>query len=122
MSEDLKILSREEILNADDRAEETVDVPEWGGAVRVKALSLGQWQDAMKAATQGGVVDDTLASLHTIIEGVIEPKFSVEDVTVLRTKSPAAVTKVIGKIAELSGVDTAAVKAAEARFPDEAGG
>src|ERR1051325_3469724 len=34
-----KLLSRDAVLAADDRTSEVVDVPEWGGPVKVRALS-----------------------------------------------------------------------------------
>lgn len=111
------LLTREALLNADDRREGTVEVPEWGGSVKCKALSLGQWQDAMDGATVNGVVDEGLAAMHTLVEGVIEPKLTRDDIAVLRTKSTTAIMTVMSFIAELSGVDPAAVKEAEATFP-----
>ena len=35
----LKVLTRDDILEADDRLTEWVDVPEWGGRVRIRALT-----------------------------------------------------------------------------------
>lgn len=39
MTTKLKLLTREAILAADDRATDVVEVPEWGGGVRVRALT-----------------------------------------------------------------------------------
>jgi len=39
MNEEIKILSKDEILAVDDLKQEVVDVPEWGGAVIVRTMS-----------------------------------------------------------------------------------
>lgn len=61
MTAKLKLLTRDAILGADDRTSELVEVPEWGGAVRVRALS-GRERDhymsslyTMKPNGQGGM-------------------------------------------------------------------
>jgi hypothetical protein len=48
MSEPMKTLSRDEILAASDLPRVPVDVPEWGGRVFVRALTVGE-QDALFA-------------------------------------------------------------------------
>lgn len=113
------ILSREALLAADDRAEKVIEVPEWGGSVKIKALSLGAWQDAMERSTVDGKVDDNLAGLHTLLVGIVEPELSAEDYEQLRNKGIDGVMRVMGEIASLSGVDANAIKAAEATFPQE---
>lgn len=37
-----KLLTMEEILAADDTAYEEMEIPEWGGTVRLQALTLGE--------------------------------------------------------------------------------
>ncbi len=43
------LLTKDDILGADDLATEDVEVPEWGGCVRVRALT-GTERDAFEAA------------------------------------------------------------------------
>jgi hypothetical protein len=50
-------LTREEILGADDRTTETVDVPEWGGVVTVRSLTgtqRGQYEASGTSMTFDG--------------------------------------------------------------------
>lgn len=45
----LKLLTRDEILAADDKTTEVVDVPEWGGAVTIRGLT-GSERDQYEAS------------------------------------------------------------------------
>src|SRR3989304_4330704 len=45
----MALLTRDEILNANDLAREQVEVPEWGGAVLVRALT-GRERDAYESS------------------------------------------------------------------------
>ena len=44
-----KLLTKDDILNADDLPSEVVDVPEWGGHVKVRTMS-GSERDAFEAS------------------------------------------------------------------------
>lgn len=45
-------LTRDEILNADDREYEDVECPEWGGTVRLRSLSAKEFDDYQKSIVQ----------------------------------------------------------------------
>ena len=49
----VKILSIDDILQADDHTTATVDCPEWGGQVEVRSLTRAEvvkaWEDSMDA-------------------------------------------------------------------------
>ena len=51
----IHILTRDEILESEDLATETVSVPEWGGSVIVRALT-GTERDAYEAEGPGAMV------------------------------------------------------------------
>jgi hypothetical protein len=118
---EVTFLSAEELLSADDRPEKIVDVPEWGGQVKIKALSLGQFQAIYeRAATKNGEVDEQNSTVYWLIEGIIEPKLNLEQASLLRDKNALVVTRVMNEIAEISAATEADIKAAEATFPDGA--
>lgn len=116
----VRVLSVEEVLAVDDRPERVVEVPEWGGAVRIKALSLGQLQDIRTRATVGGEVDEAKSTLYMLQEGIVEPRLTEAQVEMLRQKSVPAIVRLLTAISELSAVDEASQRAAEARFPGPA--
>ncbi len=105
MSE-LKILSLDEVRNAQDIAEEVVPVPEWGGAVRVRGVNIEQGM-ALYEQIQGpdGKLDTNKAMLYAVVAGVVEPKFSESDLPWLRQKSMAALARITEAFNRLSGFD-----------------
>lgn len=116
--EQLPILTVEALLAADDRPTKTIEVPEWGGSVKIKALSLGGFQDATAAATVNGEIDQQKLAVEMLVLGVVEPHLTRDHVPLLREKSITALTSVMGEISELSAVREQDVTAAERRFPD----
>ena len=110
----MKILTKEEILAAEDIPTQVVDVPAWGGAVRVAGMSLGKRNEMMrKIKGKDGEIDPEKASLEAFVTGVVEPKFTREDFDALRQKSASAIDDVTKVFLELSGVGEDATESAE---------
>lgn len=114
-SDNLKILTAEEIWAAKDIEERTVPVPQWGGAVRIRTLSQKQSAELRRKATrinpatkQSELDSEALEQL-LFIEGVVEPKFSITDYGRLGDKSMAAMTTVLKAIMDASGFSAEAV-------------
>jgi hypothetical protein len=113
-----KLLSRDEILAAEDRATEVVDVPEWGGAVTIRALS-GTERDRFETESvsygrtnQGGLqisgvqtnnVRARLVAL-SVIDADGKRMFSDKDVLALGDKSAAALNRVFEAAQRLSRI------------------
>lgn len=128
-------LTRDAILNAADTPEQDVPVPQWGGSVRIKAMTKAEHQ-ALRAqattikpgATLGETVkeiDDQKFETLLVIHSVIEPKFAPDEAELLRGKSAGAIDTIIKAITALNGWTKEAVTAAERSFPprtDEASG
>lgn len=103
------------ILNADDMKFEVVDVPEWGGKVRIRSMS-GEERDAFEASIAGeGKVMNTqnirakLAML-TIVNSKGERIFTKEQIESLGKKSAAGLNRVYEKSAKLSAITKADVE------------
>lgn len=113
----MSYLSREEILKAEDLETRDVDVPEWGGAVRVRALS-GTDRDAFEASKLERQADGTFGfsllnlraklAARSIVDENGELMFNELDVGRLGQKSAAALDRVFQVASELSGLDKAA--------------
>ncbi len=106
------ILSREQILGAQDTQQETVPVPEWGGEVIVRGLT-GTQRDAFEESMYTGRGKDrkenfaNLRARLTVLCIVGEdgkPLFSVKDVEALGNKSAAALDRVFEACQRLSGL------------------
>lgn len=98
------MLSAEDIWAADDIEEKVIDVPEWGGQVKIRALNLRQIaniaQRSIKRNPQTGQ-DETsreTSVIMTLQEGMIEPKLSPQDARRLSEKSAGAVTRIVQAI------------------------
>jgi hypothetical protein len=118
------ILSAEEIWAADDIREDTVEIPEWGGSVRVRALDLTQIAAVATSAmkrnpkTNQEELDRKLSMLYTLIEGMVEPKLTIADARNLEKKSATAVTRIVQAINNLGATEEAIDGAAKSDAPE----
>lgn len=108
----MSILTVEAIRAADDLPTEVVEVPEWGGAVVVRGLSVADWVKLNKNL-RPELSEEQNAAIQALLYGVVEPKFSPADVDWLVTKSLAACTRIVRVFNRLSGFNAGAL--AEAR-------
>ena len=111
-----KILTRDEILRAQDLETVEVDVPEWGGVVRVRGLT-GAERDALEAeaAELRRPLDNFRARYvaRCIVDENGERIFSDEDIEALGRKSAAALNRVFEAAVSLSALTEEDVEALE---------
>jgi hypothetical protein len=105
-------LGRDAILDADDRKYEVVDCPEWGGKVRVRALT-GAQRDAYEESlvvTSGNSKKMNLANARAkmLVLAVVDAEgrqvFSADDVRALGRKSAAPIERIFDAARKLSGM------------------
>lgn len=113
----LNLLSRDAILQAQDLPHEDVEVPEWGGAVRVRALT-GAERDAFEqsiveqrtAGKPGASVKMNMRNIRaklvalTVVDGEGNRLFTDRDADLLGKKSAAALDRVFAVAQKLSGI------------------
>lgn len=113
------VLSKDQILSAIDTEYETVDVPEWGGKVRVKTLT-GDERDSYEQSLidqRGNVTGPKLAGAQarlcalTIVDDDGKRLFSDSDVKALGAKSAQALNRVFDVAVRLSRMTQADVEA-----------
>lgn len=124
----MALLSRDQILNADDLKTKDVHVPEWGGEVRIRALT-GEERDRFEASTvqtRGSKTKQNvenfrarLVSLCIINEDGLRT-FSPPDVKALGKKSVAALQRVFNACNELNGLSDEDVEELTEGFEGEA--
>ncbi len=109
-------LTRDQILSAKDLRVTVVEVPEWGGAVRVRGLSARERLDITRQITSAdGQIDraKTLDLQITIpflcmVDDDNQRLFTDQaDVTALGEKSTAALDRVFAEAQRLSGLSEA---------------
>ena len=107
----VKLLTRDGILQANDLPFEDVDVPEWGGTVRVRTLT-GKERDSFEESisqVRGKKTELRLANIRaklaarSIVDEDGNRLFSDDDISALGKKSAAALDRVFAAARRLSG-------------------
>ena len=102
------MLSKDDILKADDLSQETVPVPEWGGEVIVKAMTGAERDDFECAIHRDGIknFDNIRARLcvMSIVDESGKKVFSPADIEELGQKNGKALDRVFGVAKRLSGI------------------
>jgi hypothetical protein len=117
----LTYVTTDEVETVDDLEERDVPVPEWGEGkgVRIKALSQKQRGDIRQRSMVRNQINDDLYALHQLVESVIVPKFTVDQVAMLKEKSARAIDRITEAINDVNGLNEAAMAALEAMFRNE---
>jgi hypothetical protein len=114
----VKLLTRDQILDANDLPSIDVDVPEWGGKVRVCTMSAFDrlaWEQAVFPDGQKVDSKQFVASLaaRCIVDEEGKPLFTVDDLDALGGKSMAALNRVREAATKLNAVSPEAAKEIE---------
>lgn len=124
----MALLGREAILGAVDLPTVDVEVPEWGGTVRVRMLT-GTERDAFEAGTvirQGKKVEANLVNIRArlvalcVVDENGQRLFTEADAEKLGQKSGAALGRVFEAAQKINGLTQEAATAAEEQFPGAA--
>lgn len=125
----MTLLSKDAILGADDLITEDVEVPEWGGTVRVRMMT-GAERDAFEESlsrTKGKSVKANLANLRarlvakTVVDEAGKRLFTDAEAGVLGQKSAAALDRVFDAARTLNGMTEKDVEELVEDFPEEDG-
>ena len=125
----MALLSKDQILAAEDLVTEDVEVPEWGGTVRVRMMT-GAERDSFEDSltqTKGKNVKTNLANLRarlvarTVVDEAGKRMFTDAEAGVLGQKSAAALDRVFEAARKLNGMTEADVEELTEDFPEEDG-
>lgn len=113
-----KALSLDEIEQATHLARKDVKIPEWGEGVGVvvQQLTKAQHLDVKQRATVRGQIDEDLATLHGIVESLVEPKLTHDQIGVIKSWPNSVVDRIEAAMLELNGLTSEALAAMEAAF------
>ena len=106
------MLNRDLILKAKDLKTVDVDIPEWGGSIRLQTMTGYARQEyyrttAGKDGTPKNVMEALIVACAIDDKG--QPLFSKADVSELSQKSSIAISRVFEAAAELNGLTQKAV-------------
>jgi hypothetical protein len=101
----MTLLTKEAILNCNDLPTDVVEVPQWGGSVKVRGMTAGErdrFEDMIR--TRGmGALRGTLASM-CIVDEDGKRLFTDIEVAKLAEKSAEALDLVVEAASRLSGL------------------
>lgn len=107
-------VTAEAILAAQDLPEVDVPTPEWGGSVRVRALTMGEVLEIRKATG----LDERQVVIQTLALGFVHPALTVQQAEALLSKSGMVAQRVLQAINSLNGQGPGqGVREAQAGFP-----
>lgn len=111
------ILSVEDIIAADDLGEAEIEMPEWGGSIKIRGLGYGEFVTLRESAQVGGQQDERIYGRLLLVAAFVDPVLDEDQADALFNKSSAAVDKITTEIVRLSGIGDAAFVESEATFP-----
>ena len=112
----LRALTVEDIFATHDIEEKVIPIPEWNGTVTIRTFSRRQVADITKQSTTRDrytgkdVTDQAKLEALTFIEGVVSPKFTLDDYEKLLDKSIAPLLRIIKAINAASGLSEESVQ------------
>ena len=112
-------LTIDEILSAHDLPAKDIEVPEWGGVVRIEGLTKAKQVKIREATLDGEGYTDT-EKLHEQlwINCVIEPQITLEQLNELRNKSAVVFDRISLEIMKLNGDSKEVAEDSAATFPE----
>ena len=120
------LLNKDQIKSVSDLETQEVDVPEWGGTVRLKSLT-GTERDRFEASVVQGQGRNTTVNMQNLRAKLValsaideqgNPLFTEEDVKWLGGKSAKALNRLFNAAQSLSGLSESDVKELTANFSD----
>jgi len=120
------LLNKEQIKSVSDLETQDVEVPEWGGTVRLKSLT-GAERDRFEASVVQGQGRNTTVNMQNLRAKLVaqsaigedgKPLFTEEDVKWLGEKSAKALNRLFNAAQQLSGLSESDVKELAGNFKD----
>lgn len=112
------MLTIDQIMNADDLPTKVVEVPAWGGSIKIRMLTKAQQYTVRKSAIVDGEFNDQAMEMGLLVESIVEPELTREHMTMLASKNADVVDDVLAEVFSLSAMDKEAVAEARAEFQD----
>jgi hypothetical protein len=105
----VSFLTKEQIIAAQDRQFMEVDVPEWGGKVRLVSFDADQamqHSDLMQRRKEGkpGPNPISLMLAASIVDADGSPLFKGKDIEALGKKSPAVLMRLVEAVSKLNNL------------------
>jgi hypothetical protein len=103
------MLGKDQIVKAQDRPLQAVDVPEWGGQVNVRALSVRD-MERLYTGKRGDAEASAVVAMLAICDDQGARVFDDADLALLMDRHAGAVQRIAGVALGLSGLGVKAVE------------
>ena len=109
----MALLTRDAVLGAQDVATKDVAVPEWGGDIRVRSMTVAERNEFSRrtASEESSTTAAWLVSILSVDEAGKE-LFTPEDVKALEKRNFKAIERVVTAILAVNGIGEKAIEAA----------
>lgn len=117
----MTLLTKEQILAADDLKSEEVNVPEWAGTVRLRMLTAGE-RDLFEAQAYQASKSNSVRALENfrvkwVAKGLVDetgnPLFTSKELDQLAGKSSKVIVRLHEQLQKLNGIDPIEAKELE---------
>jgi hypothetical protein len=115
------VLSVEDIITSDDRNTVDVEVPEWGGVVRVQSFTKAQQvaiRRSASASLTGGDIDVDEFERQVFLAGLVDPEVTPDQYNLLMEKNAQAMDRIVKEILRINGMAEDTEKQVAATFQD----
>lgn len=103
-----KVLSREQFLTGIKPLEQSFSVPELGGDVVIRPVSLKDREEIKSGSVDGlNRVNEVSFFSLTILKGLVSPKLTQQDIVDLQQGNYGALKRIADKIWAISGIGEA---------------
>jgi hypothetical protein len=120
----LKVLGKEDILKAEDIDTIEVEVPEWGGVVKLRAMpgSLrDEWESILVSRKKGSKLNlkgiKALAIAYAAVDEEGNLLFTTDDVKAINEKSSAPIERLADAVMKMNGLGEEDLKDLEKNLP-----
>jgi hypothetical protein len=102
---EFEFLTLDEVIAA-SLPEKNIEIPEWGGWVKVRAITSAEMERARRQATnpRNDKINDIEMGARIVEIGCVEPKFAPGQYKVVMDKQAGVVTRLQDAIIDLSGL------------------
>lgn len=111
----MTLLNRDAILKAQDVATKEVSIPEWGGSIRVRSMTVAERNEFARRVASSEEKTSVGAWLVTMlaVDGDGKSLFKPEDVSELEKRNAKAIDAVVNAILEINRIGDKEVAEAE---------
>jgi hypothetical protein len=109
-------MTAEAILALNDTKTDDLFIEEWGTTLKVQGLTKKQQLDVRERSLVNGEVSAEKSQGFLFLEGVVEPRFSEDQLVPLFEKNAGVIDRILGRVLELSGMKAEDIRKKEGEF------